>query len=69
MEVEMMSFAHFDELYEIILDLMEEEAVLNVRLSNELNEPVKHPVTIEHHWWEEAVTEVKIEKEKEELYV
>jgi hypothetical protein len=69
MEVEIMSFAHFDEIYEIILDLMEEEVMLKARLPVERNEPVRHPVTVEHHWWEEAVTEIKIEKEKEELYV
>lgn len=61
-----MSFAHFDEMYEIILGLMEEEeALLNVGAPNDWMENLPNG----HHWWEEAVTEIKAEKEKEELYV
>lgn len=60
-----MSLVHFDEMYEIILDLMEEEEwISNIRPSE-----YEAPVEVEHHWWEEAVTDIKMEKEKEELYV
>ncbi|MFB9986308.1 hypothetical protein [Bacillus benzoevorans] len=68
-----MSFAHFDEIYEIILDLMEVEEVVNVVPPKEwiepVKHPVKHPVINEHYWWEEAFNETIIEKEKEEVYV
>jgi hypothetical protein len=64
-EVEKMSLGQFDEMYEIILSLMEEEEMV----SNIKPPEFEAPVEIEHYWWEEAVTEIKMEKEKEELYV
>lgn len=60
-----MSLVQFDEMYEIILGLMEEEE----RISNSRPPKFEDPVEVEHHWWEEAVTEIKMEKEKEVLYV
>jgi len=60
-----MSLVQFDEMYEIIMGLMEEEEVFSNIAAPELEVPKK----IEQHWWEEAVTEIKVEKEKEEVYV
>jgi hypothetical protein len=53
-------------MYEIILGLMEEE---EGRISKIKPAEFEAPVEVEHHWWEEAVTEIKMEKEKEEVYV
>nr|WP_295971677.1 hypothetical protein [uncultured Bacillus sp.] len=59
-----MSFVHFDEMLEIILGLMEIEEMQGTQ-PNEKIEPVKH----DYLWWEEAVGEIKCEKEEEEIYV
>jgi hypothetical protein len=67
-----MSLAHFDEIYEIIIGMTEEEeVVMKGRPTNVKVTPKKERIPVGYRWWEEAAREIEAEKnkEKEGVYV
>jgi hypothetical protein len=65
-----MSFAHFDEIYDICSGMMEEEEVLmKAKPPIEQLEVMNGRIPEAYRWWEEAVREIEEEKERELLYV
>jgi hypothetical protein len=65
----MMSFAHFSEIYEICCGMMDEEVLVEEKVVIEVLEVMKANIPDTNRWWEEAVTEIHKEKERELLHV
>jgi len=66
----MMSLAHFDEIYEICCEMIDEEEVLvKVKPPIEPLDPKKAAIPENYRWWEEAVRESVNEKERELVHV
>ena len=61
----MMSFAHFNEIYEICCGMMDEEVLVKERVLFERLDPMRETIPEPNRWWVEAVKEVHSEHEKE----
>ena len=64
-----MSFAHFSEIYEICCLMMDEEVFVEEKEVMEVLNAMKANIPDPNRWWEEAVTEIHKEKERELLHV
>jgi hypothetical protein len=61
----MMSFAHFNEIYDICCGMMDEEVLVKERVLFEKWDPMRETIPEPNRWWEEAIKEVHREKELE----
>ena len=61
----MMSFAHYNEIYDICCEMMDEEVLVKERVLFEKLEPMRETIPDPNRWREESVKEVHRERELE----
>ena len=66
----MMSFAHFNEIYDICCEMMDcemmdEKVLVKERVLFEKLDPMRETIPEPNRWWEEAIKEVHREQELE----